>query len=228
MTSYGVDPERADVDDVFVEFVVPAEALAALLPERRAARRNRDRIAARRHDVARVDRGRRASRRRGKPVDDVRQRFLMHLFVLEDGEERLGTDEHRIRRIVERRVRDVVDQRGVARFAESGARPARSGQSVRRCLLGRVDRARIDAAFEKQLELRVDLLAVQRAFVQHEIGEARQMAVVEHERMAQRNRRFVVCGRRDRGEERRAARAAGAIAVDECGPVERKTEACPR
>ncbi len=143
----------------------------------------------------------------------------MHLFVFENGEQRFGAGQQRVRRIVERRVRDVVDERGIAGVAEL-AHGRAIGPIVAPVACREVERPRIDAALEEQLESRVDRRAVECAFVQHEVRERGEMTLVEHERMAERNRGIVICRRRDRGEEGGASRATAPVAVDERGAVE--------
>jgi hypothetical protein len=149
---------------------------------RRSPGRHRDGIAAPGEFVAQLA-GRGVLGLERQAGNDVAERLLMHLLVFEDREECFGAGQQRVGRIVERRVRDIVDQRGVAGGSETahgGAlRPVAAPVAP-----GQIERPRIDAALEKLLEPRVDRRPAQRALVQYEGGERRQVAFVEHERMA--------------------------------------------
>ena len=212
-----VDLERGDVHPVRRPFVVPRERdVGTIDAERDATRRHVD-PRLRRRDAAgsRLVAGGATLPLAGQLVPHVEQRLLVHRLVLEDGEDRLGAIEQRVPRLVDVAARDGVEHtpiRLVGELAHDVApRPferRRAGDDIRG----------IDPTGEEPLERRVDARASEPFLDERVETERRQMAVVEHDRVAQRDRLAVVGRLIQKIEE-----APGTVAVASVPRRERET-----
>ena len=188
-----VDLEGRYVGDEAGELVVPAKGnLAGACAKRGAARGNRDPCAWRAR-AARVS----ACSRRGpllfvrQLVPHVEHRFLVHRLVLEDGEHRLGVVQQRMPGLIERRIRERVEDERIAVLGEPpdllSSRPAGALTAARRRLV-----FRIDAAREQPLETFVNARTTEPLLHERVDAEGRKVSLIEHDRMTERNGTRVV------------------------------------
>ena len=144
----------------------------------------------------------------GEPVPHVRQRLLVHRLVLEHRAEREAPPQHRV--VVARDVLapDRLLDQARPQPRRSGGSPRASGQpsEVAAGDAGRV--LRVDPALEEDLEVRVDPFAAEAALDQRVDAEGGQVAFVEADRIAQRDRPLVV-GLRPHGLRRSPPSGAG-------------------
>ena len=130
----------------------------------------------------------------------VEQRLLVHGLVFEDREHGVGAIEQRIAWPHELLVFERVDHARVGfldkRAYRSPRRPLRVPSAIRLRFV------RIDASREQRLEPRVDAGPAERLLHEGVEAEARQVAVVEDDRMAQR--RSACCSRHPRAACRTA------------------------
>ena len=145
-----------------------------------------------------------------EPVQDVGERLVVHLLVLEDVVGSLGADQTRIGWILERRVGVRVEDRRIRGAGEAvhGCAVGPGGALV----LGR-DRgiARIDSAVEQSLQLGVERGAPKRIPHQGDERKTGDVPVVEDERVAQRQRCVFVRFRCDHREKVRGPLPVGTI-----------------
>ena len=168
---------------------------------------------------------RRPLQREVQPVVHVQQRLLVHHLVLQQRvhalrppHDRVGAagDVGRLQRVQDRAVGALhVLPDGVARRPEVDGR-SRGGLRV----------ARVDPAGEQRVQLRIRPLRPQPLAQQAVDGERRYVTVVEHQRMAQRDRLLVVRGRLHEREQRRGAGAVGPVGADEGAAVEAAVGDC--
>ena len=148
----------------------------------------------------------------------VQERFVVQGLVLDDAEGRFRPVEQRMPGTIEiatsERLLDLSVGVGRKRPDRRAGWPQRLGA---RCWPLRGRFVRVDAAREKILEPRVDARTAQRLLDEGVEAEARQVPLVEHDRMAQRNRLAVVRLVREQVEQ--LARPCAAVSV----PVERLT-----
>jgi hypothetical protein len=149
-------------------------------------------------------------------MKDVRQRLLMHRLVLENRIRSLTSDELRHARILnppelEHPLDAIVTLAGKPshRFARGPIRPLVAIRLVQTC--------GIDAALEEPLEHGIERGFAERAFVEGEKAECRDVPFVKRERMAQRNRAIVERVAFDQRKERRRSFAVAPIPIDEVG-----------
>ena len=156
-------------------------------------------------------------------MPDVLQRFLVHLFVLDDREHGLRPIEQRVARTVELGVREGFFEPAV-RFLDVREHPVtgwpRGAQRVARHLV-----LRVDAARKEHLECRVDSFVSECLLDQRVDAEGGEVPLVEDDGIAQRDGTAVVrlggdrsnsCRERARARRKRSRRAARSVA----GPAE--------
>ena len=179
---------------------------------------------------ARLVAGRRALLLERQAMPHVEQRLLVHRLVLEDREHRFGAIEQRMARLLDVGVRERVDHLAIGFVGELRARrrapasrrgrpappvvPARAAPAA-----SRADRSRARTASRAG----GSMLGAAEPFLHQRVeAERRQVAFVEHDRMAQRDRLAVV---RVVGEqiEQRARALAVAPVPRRGGPSRSKT-----
>jgi hypothetical protein len=149
----------------------------------------------------------------------VGQRLLVHLLVLDDGPDRLRVAQQRMIVAHHIGIRDgVLDARvGGIGVREHGvpAGPRGIATGDRGGLL-----VRIDAAREDRLEVLVDARVPETLLDQRVDGEAGQVALVEHDRIAQRDRLVEVGGGIEQVEQRARAATRAAKAIERLAAIE--------
>ena len=145
----------------------------------------------------------------------------MHRLVLENREHRFAAIEQRVARAIDVGIREGAEHLMIRFLGELmhdlPRRPRRVGDRfLRTCRLVRIDPAR-----EERFETAVDARAAERLLHERVEAERWQVAFVEDDRMAQRNRLRVVGLVVDEVEERARSRAVAAIPVDERRAVQR-------
>ena len=122
----------------------------------------------------------------------VEQRFLVHRFVLEDAQRRFTAMEQGIIRLIDivvrQRIQHLLVGPGGKRLDLLASRPL----GIRRGLRRGSRLFRIDAACEQRLEAGVDARATEPAFHERVETEGGEMPLIEHDRLAERDRPDVV------------------------------------
>jgi hypothetical protein len=128
----------------------------------------------------------------------VKQSFLMHRFVLEDREHGVCTIEQRIARTLQILMRQRIDDACVGFCCERAhdvlRRPSFRFAATLRAAVGRsrLRFVRVDASREQRFQPRVDAGLAKRLFHERVEAEAREVAVVKHDRMPQVDRTLVI------------------------------------
>ena len=180
---------------------------AARNTERRAARGDLDPVVAPGRALdARLIARRLALLRERQAMPHVEQRLLVHRLVLENREHGLGAVQQRMARLIDVAVEQRVDHLAIGlirkRMDFVARRPSIATISPSTCpaLPSTATRplpppgalVRIDPAREEILQPRIDARAAEPLLDQRVEAEAGQVAFVEHDRMAQRDRAAVV------------------------------------
>jgi len=163
-------------------------------------------------------------------VPDVQQRFLVHRLVLENREDRLTPIEQGMPRPVELLVQEHLADPAIGLFGElahglsfgPGGGPATSRSLGSGLRMNLWVLTRIDAAREERLELGVDTGAAECALDERVETEGGQMALVEDNRMPERDRLAVVRALRQQAEELARARTHTVIARDQRRAVDQR------
>jgi hypothetical protein len=216
-----VDGEGGHVHHEARHLVVPSEGdLARTGTERGTPGRDRDALRARR---AAARKRRRTGRRSLVPVrqlvPEIEQGLLVHRLVLEDREHGLRLVQQRMAGLLERGVGKRVEDEIVAGLGK----PLYVGSRWplgRLAAVGGALAVRVDAAREQALEVGVDARTPERLLHQRVHAESWQVALIEHDRVPERDRPRVVGLRPDDVEQRACPPPVLTILVGQRFPVE--------
>ena len=122
----------------------------------------------------------------------VEERFLVHRLVLEDAQRRFTTVEQGIVRLIDVIVRQRIQHLLVGPGGKRLDLLASGPLGIRRGLRRGSRLFRIDATGEERLEVGVDARVAEPAFHERVETEGGEMPLIEHDRLAERDRPDVV------------------------------------